>query len=104
MGGTGLHRASLLGLHLHPRRPTTHRTAALNRAQNILRAEQELHLNIELTINHFTVILATANHFVSDAVAGAATLAVGFLVQQLLTGRPACPGVCGIFSGHRLKA
>ncbi|MES4889464.1 phosphatase PAP2 family protein [Streptomyces sp. NPDC096012] len=52
----------------------------------------------------FTVILATANHFVTDAVAGAATLAVGFLVQQLLTGRPAYPGVCGIRSGHRLKA
>ncbi|MFF0126202.1 phosphatase PAP2 family protein [Streptomyces mirabilis] len=52
----------------------------------------------------FTVILATANHFVTDAVAGAATLAVGFLIQQLLTGRPAYPGVCGIRSGHRLEA
>ncbi|MER6328438.1 phosphatase PAP2 family protein [Streptomyces sp. NPDC014983] len=52
----------------------------------------------------FTVILATANHFVTDAVAGAATLAVGFLVQQLLTGRPAHPGVSGIRSGHRLEA
>ncbi|ALV32247.1 phosphatase PAP2 family protein [Streptomyces sp. CdTB01] len=39
----------------------------------------------------FTVILATANHFVADAAAGAATLAVGFLVQRLLTGRPAYP-------------
>jgi hypothetical protein len=39
----------------------------------------------------FTVILATANHFVADAVAGAATLSVGFLLQRLLTGRPAYP-------------
>lgn len=37
----------------------------------------------------FTVILATANHFVADAAAGAATLAIGFLPQRLLTGRPA---------------
>jgi hypothetical protein len=37
----------------------------------------------------FTVILATANHFVTDAVAGALTLAVGFLIQRLLTGLPA---------------
>ena len=36
----------------------------------------------------FTVILATANHFVTDAIAGAATLALGFLIQRLLTGRP----------------
>ncbi|WP_329311079.1 phosphatase PAP2 family protein [Streptomyces sp. NBC_01262] len=35
----------------------------------------------------FTVILATANHFVADAVAGALTLAAGFLLQRLLTGR-----------------
>ncbi|WP_019074970.1 phosphatase PAP2 family protein [Streptomyces hokutonensis] len=41
----------------------------------------------------FTVILATANHFVTDAAAGAATLAVGFLVQRLLTGRPAYPAL-----------
>ncbi|MCC2275231.1 phosphatase PAP2 family protein [Streptomyces sp. ET3-23] len=39
----------------------------------------------------FTVIIATANHFITDAVAGAATLAVGFLVQRVLTGRPAYP-------------
>ncbi|MFF0133080.1 phosphatase PAP2 family protein [Streptomyces mirabilis] len=38
-----------------------------------------------------TVILATANHFVADAAAGAATLATGFLLQQLLTGCPAYP-------------
>lgn len=37
------------------------------------------------------VILATANHFVTDAAAGAATLALGFLLQRLLTGRPAYP-------------
>ncbi|MEU9396386.1 phosphatase PAP2 family protein [Streptomyces sp. NPDC048324] len=37
----------------------------------------------------FTVILATANHFVADAAAGAATLAIGFFVQRLLTGRAA---------------
>ncbi|WP_427164701.1 phosphatase PAP2 family protein [Streptomyces sp. C1-1] len=36
-----------------------------------------------------TVILATANHFVTDAVAGAAILTLGFLIQRLLTGRPA---------------
>lgn len=41
----------------------------------------------------FTVILATANHFVTDAAAGAATLALGFLVQRLLTGRPAYPAL-----------
>lgn len=39
----------------------------------------------------FTVILATANHFLADAAAGAATLAAGFLIQRLLTGRPAYP-------------
>jgi hypothetical protein len=39
----------------------------------------------------FTVILATANHFVADAAAGAVTLAMGFLIQGLLTGRPAYP-------------
>ena len=37
----------------------------------------------------FTVILATANHFLTDALAGAATLALGFVLQQMLTGRPA---------------
>jgi PAP2 superfamily len=37
----------------------------------------------------FVVILSTGNHFLADAVAGAATLAVGFLIQRLLTGRPA---------------
>ncbi|MCX4452358.1 phosphatase PAP2 family protein [Streptomyces sp. NBC_01728] len=41
----------------------------------------------------FTVILTTANHFVADALAGAVVLAVGFLLQQLLTGRPAYPPV-----------
>ncbi|MCX4853481.1 phosphatase PAP2 family protein [Streptomyces canus] len=39
----------------------------------------------------FTVILATANHFVADAAAGAATLTAGFLIQRLLTGRAAYP-------------
>ncbi|WP_020133884.1 phosphatase PAP2 family protein [Streptomyces sp. 351MFTsu5.1] len=39
----------------------------------------------------FTVILATANHFVADAAAGVVTLAAGFLIQRLLTGRPAYP-------------
>ncbi|MGW0747412.1 phosphatase PAP2 family protein [Streptomyces sp. NPDC002817] len=38
-----------------------------------------------------TVILATANHFVTDALAGVATLAVAFLLQRLLTGRRAYP-------------
>ncbi|MET9220460.1 phosphatase PAP2 family protein [Streptomyces sp. NPDC003300] len=37
----------------------------------------------------FTVILATGNHFLADAVAGALTLALGFLIQRLLLGRPA---------------
>jgi PAP2 superfamily len=37
------------------------------------------------------VIVATANHFVTDAVAGALTLGAGFLAQRLLTGRPAYP-------------
>jgi hypothetical protein len=37
----------------------------------------------------FTVILATGNHFLADAVAGALTLALGFFVQRLLLGRPA---------------
>ncbi|NEA59648.1 phosphatase PAP2 family protein [Streptomyces sp. SID13666] len=49
-------------------------------------------LGILYPLATFTVILATANHFVTDAVAGAATLALGFLVQRLLTGRPAYPG------------
>ncbi|SFE21258.1 PAP2 superfamily protein [Actinacidiphila alni] len=37
----------------------------------------------------FTVILATGNHFLADAVAGAVTLSLGFLIQRLLLGRPA---------------
>jgi hypothetical protein len=37
----------------------------------------------------FTVILATGNHFLADAVAGALTLALGFIIQRLLLGRPA---------------
>ena len=44
----------------------------------------------------FTVILATANHFLTDALAGAVTLAVGFGIQRLLTGRPVYrPGPAG---------
>lgn len=39
----------------------------------------------------FTVIIATANHFITDAVAGAATLVIGFLVQHVLTGRSVYP-------------
>ncbi|WP_329561419.1 phosphatase PAP2 family protein [Kitasatospora sp. NBC_01266] len=35
------------------------------------------------------VILSTANHFEADAVAGLLTIAAGFAVQRLLTGRPA---------------
>lgn len=46
-------------------------------------------LGICYPVATFTVILATANHFLADAVAGALTLAVGFLLQRLLTGRPA---------------
>jgi PAP2 superfamily protein len=37
----------------------------------------------------FTVIVATGNHFLADAVGGLVTLGAGFLVQRLLTGRPA---------------
>lgn len=37
----------------------------------------------------FTVILATGNHFLADAAAGALTLALGYLIQRLLLGRPA---------------
>jgi len=37
----------------------------------------------------FVVIISTANHFFADAVAGAATLTLGFLIQRLLTGRAA---------------
>ncbi|MGW0473888.1 hypothetical protein [Streptomyces coeruleorubidus] len=33
----------------------------------------------------FAVTLATANHIVADAMAGAATLVIGFLLQRLLT-------------------
>lgn len=35
------------------------------------------------------VIVGTANHFLLDAVGGAAALAVGFGVQRLISGRPA---------------
>jgi hypothetical protein len=35
------------------------------------------------------VILATGNHFIADAAGGALTLAVGFLIQRLLSGKPA---------------
>lgn len=37
----------------------------------------------------FVVIISTANHFFADAVGGALALALGFLIQRLLTGRPA---------------
>jgi len=40
----------------------------------------------------FAVIVATANHFVVDAVGGAVVLAVGFGLQRLLTGRSAFAG------------
>jgi hypothetical protein len=36
-----------------------------------------------------TVILSTGNHFIADAAGGAVTLALGFLIQHLLTGKPA---------------
>ncbi|WP_405592172.1 phosphatase PAP2 family protein [Streptomyces sp. NBC_01190] len=36
-----------------------------------------------------TVILSTGNHFLADAVGGAVTLSLGFLIQRLLFGRPA---------------
>ncbi|MDQ6649481.1 MAG: phosphatase PAP2 family protein [Actinomycetota bacterium] len=41
----------------------------------------------------FAVILATANHFVVDAVGGAVVLGIGFGLQRLLTGRAAFAGV-----------
>ena len=37
----------------------------------------------------FVVIISTANHFFADAVGGAVALSLGFLIQRLLTGRPA---------------
>jgi hypothetical protein len=46
-------------------------------------------LGIAYPLATFTVITATANHFLADALAGALTLTVGFLIQRLLTGRPA---------------
>lgn len=52
-------------------------------------------LGILYPLATFTVILATANHFVTDAIAGAATLALGFLIQRLLTGRPVYPRTSG---------
>jgi hypothetical protein len=36
----------------------------------------------------FAVILGTANHYVLDAVGGLLTLALGFLLQRILQGRP----------------
>jgi hypothetical protein len=39
----------------------------------------------------FVVIISTANHFLADAVAGAATLTIGFLLQRTLFGRRAYP-------------
>ena len=36
----------------------------------------------------FAVIIGTANHYVLDAVFGLVTLALGFLVQRILQGRP----------------
>ncbi|MGY6021761.1 phosphatase PAP2 family protein [Streptomyces spinosirectus] len=48
-------------------------------------------LGICYPVATFAVILATANHFVADAAAGAATLAISFLLQILLTGRRAYP-------------
>jgi hypothetical protein len=41
----------------------------------------------------FVVIISTANHFFADAVAGAVTLGIGFLIQRLLFGRPAYPSL-----------
>jgi hypothetical protein len=40
-------------------------------------------------VGTFLVIVATANHYVLDAVGGVAVLAIGFAVQRLLSGRPA---------------
>lgn len=41
------------------------------------------------------VIVATANHFVLDAVGGAVVLAAGFGIQRLLSGRPAFEAATG---------
>ena len=41
----------------------------------------------------FAVILATANHFVLDAVGGGVVLGIGFGLQRLLTGRSAFAGM-----------
>ncbi|MFC4031224.1 phosphatase PAP2 family protein [Streptomyces polygonati] len=37
----------------------------------------------------FVVILSTGNHFIADAAGGALTLALGFLIQRVLSGKPA---------------
>jgi hypothetical protein len=49
------------------------------------------------------VILATGNHFEADAVAGLVTIAAGFLVQRLLTGRPAFPITSPLATRSRKK-
>ena len=45
-------------------------------------------LGVLYPVATFTVIIATANHYVLDAVGGLFTLAAGFLVQRLMQGRP----------------
>lgn len=39
----------------------------------------------------FAVIICTGNHYEADAFMGALIVGLGFLVQRLLTGRPAFP-------------
>ncbi|GAA1219588.1 phosphatase PAP2 family protein [Kitasatospora nipponensis] len=46
-------------------------------------------LGLLFPLSTFAVIICTGNHFEADAVAGALTMAGGFAVQRLLTGRPA---------------
>ena len=46
-------------------------------------------LGLAYPVATFLVIIGTANHFVLDAVGGVVVLGAGFLIQRILTGRPA---------------
>jgi hypothetical protein len=46
-------------------------------------------LGVLYPLGTLVVILSTANHFLADAAGGALVLTLGFLIQRLMTGRPA---------------
>ena len=48
----------------------------------------------------FAVIISTANHYVLDAAGGLLVLALGFLVQRILQGRPVFAGTPTAEGGH----